>query len=252
MKNSPPTKLTPKPKPNGFTSLGFFGYNLADDKVLCALPTKPCSLPDGAIPLCYANQDTESPTQDQFCGYLKDGDVIPTPGCCNPVCPSSNCPSVPHRQPSPIVSSDGKSLIRITDTSPSGKGFQDVGCVKTCPFDKSTFASKPYCYSNDIDNPNQDQVCAYETGDGSLTVVEGCCDKVCPSPSCPNQNFAPPEMIRNIPIQSPVSKLVKLMLIILAILVVSSLIFSLAGASGDTYIPYKTVFKYPKFYVKEA
>jgi len=199
------------------------GYDLTDDGVLCVFSPSSdvCShLPDGAVPSCYPSQDTQYPDQDQICAYKNGETLVGAPGCCKTVCPSPHCPGIKPRK---ILQSNKK----ITDTSPTGKGLPESGCVKSCAFDTSTFTSKPYCYSNDDSNPNQDQVCAFETGDGSLTIVDGCCDKICPSPSCPNEMFSPPEMVRNTELPTPFSKLIKMMLIFFAILLVSGLIFSL-------------------------
>ena len=197
-----------------------FGYDLMDDPILCTLSKSCHSIPSGAVASCHPNPDSDYPDKDQFCAYQQDGTLIGAPGCCNPPCPSPHCPSTKSSKPKKIYT-------KTTDTSPSINHLPDAGCVKTCAFDKSKFTSKPYCYSNNIENPNQEQVCAYETGDGSLTIVDGCCDKICPSLSCPNEMFSPPEMVRNTILPTPFSKLIRLLLILFAILIVSAIIFSL-------------------------
>ena len=201
-------------------------YDLTDDGTLCVFSplSNACSnLPAGAVPMCYPSQDTKYPTKDQICAYKVGETLVGAPGCCKDICPSPHCPSVKSRK----IVQDAR---KITDTYPTAKGLADSGCVKTCAFDKSTFTNKPYCYSNDDSNPNQEQMCAYETGDGSLTIVDGCCDKICPSSNCPNEMFSPPEMIRNTELPTPFSKLIKLMLILFAILLVSGIIFSLMSS----------------------
>ena len=78
-------------------------YASLDDPLLCSAPLKPCILPEGARPMCYANVDTASPDTDQFCGYIQNGLLYSAEGCCNPVCPSPDCPSVLARPPSGVL-----------------------------------------------------------------------------------------------------------------------------------------------------
>jgi hypothetical protein len=62
---------------------------------------KTCSitLPKGAKPYCYANDD-EHPNEIQICGYEKDGFLIAADGCCDKICPSEQCPE-PLAKPAP-------------------------------------------------------------------------------------------------------------------------------------------------------
>ena len=78
-------------------------YASLDDPIICAAPLKPCILPEGARPLCYANVDTTTPNTDQFCGYIQNGLLYASEGCCNPVCPSPTCPTVPPKPPTGVL-----------------------------------------------------------------------------------------------------------------------------------------------------
>lgn len=92
----------------------------------------------------------------------------------------------------------------------------------------------PYCYSNDPEYPNDNQICAYEQ-DGFLIPSIGCCDKVCPSEHCPSLKgkSAPPQKQLPLGISNPMMKktnkpfpkLIKLVLISFGILLVLAGIF---------------------------
>jgi hypothetical protein len=69
----------------------------------CKPLRKPCVLPPGAKPLCYANKNTTDPNGDQFCGYIQNGFLYAAKGCCTPPCPSENCPNVPKRPPTGTI-----------------------------------------------------------------------------------------------------------------------------------------------------
>ena len=82
------------------TSPVTFRYAARDDPALCTKKT--CKLPPGVTAACYANEDTLFPNQDQFCGYVQDGVMYGAPGCCDPPCPSDDCPSIQPRLPAPF------------------------------------------------------------------------------------------------------------------------------------------------------
>ena len=82
------------------TSPVTFRYAARDDPDACT--TKKCDLPSGVTAACYANQDTLFPNQDQFCGYVQDGVMYGAKGCCDPPCPSDDCPSIKPRIPAPF------------------------------------------------------------------------------------------------------------------------------------------------------
>ena len=72
---------------------------------------KVCSvvLPKGARAYCYANEDSENPNADQFCGYEKDGFMYGADGCCARPCPGEECPDEPPRPPEKVQSRTTKS-----------------------------------------------------------------------------------------------------------------------------------------------
>ena len=64
-------------------------------------------LPKGTKAYCYANEDSESPDTDQFCGFEQHGFVMGAPGCCDYPCPSEQCPGKKKPQKyAPSSSSD--------------------------------------------------------------------------------------------------------------------------------------------------
>ena len=78
-------------------------YASLDDPIICSTPFKPCILPEGVTPSCFANVDTTTPNSDQFCGYVQNGLLYSADVCCNPVCPSPVCPTVTLKPPTGIL-----------------------------------------------------------------------------------------------------------------------------------------------------
>jgi hypothetical protein len=72
----------------------------------CKVPTKACTLPPGAKPLCYANSGTTNPKADQFCGFVQNGTLFAAQGCCTPACPNPRCPDVPPADPTGVIPDD--------------------------------------------------------------------------------------------------------------------------------------------------
>ncbi len=82
-----------------------------DDKKSCdpnmchpVFTGKPCK--------CYTNINTNKPYEDQFCGY-QDGErfVACSPGCCKPMCPRKDCPSVNPRAPDDVVRTQNMNIV---------------------------------------------------------------------------------------------------------------------------------------------
>ena len=113
-------------------------------------------------------------------------------------------------------------------------------CIKSCD---TTLPDgvQPFCYANDDENPDEIQICAYES-EGFLIPANGCCSKICPSEQCP-PSIAPaakperdyPQGVE-IPSRSdknePFPKLMKLILIVFAILLISAGIFLSVDVNG--------------------
>ena len=114
---------------------------------------------------------------------------------------------------------------------------------KVCIFtnDKTTCPRVTACYSNDDEYPNDNQFCGY-LKDGTLFAAPGCCNPVCPSEHCPvlkNTKHDPPAQVPPGTVKpkkndtkvkaEPFPKLLKMLLIILAILLVSAGIFISVG-----------------------
>jgi hypothetical protein len=81
-------------------------FALDQQKSYCRSPSKPCILPPGAKPLCYANRNTKDPNRDQFCAYIQNGFLYGAKGCCTPACPSANCPKIRPKPPTGVLPFD--------------------------------------------------------------------------------------------------------------------------------------------------
>ena len=105
--------------------------------------------------------------------------------------------------------------------------------------------AKALCYANaGTKDPNGDQFCGY-IQNGFLYAAKGCCTPACPTTDCPSVPPKPPTGVLPFDVELspelvkeqatvikdtgmlPVPKLVKLILVILAMLVVSALLLSL-------------------------
>lgn len=123
--------------------------------------------------------------------------------------------------------------------------YDDVDQAGTCIIKPNTECPKGItttCYSNDDEHPNDNQFCGYIDKNGTLLPALGCCDPVCPSEHCPSlkdKKHDPPAQVppgtvkpkKNDTIvkAEPLPKLLKMLLIILAILLVSAVIFISVG-----------------------
>jgi hypothetical protein len=83
-----------------------FALSQEENNMYCKQPLRPCVLPPGAKPLCFANAGTTNPNGDQFCGYIQNGFLYSAKGCCTPACPNADCPSVAPRPPTGTVPID--------------------------------------------------------------------------------------------------------------------------------------------------
>ena len=81
-------------------------FTLDREESYCKPPSKPCILPPGAKPLCYANKGSKNPNSDQFCGYIQNGMLYGAEGCCTPACPSANCPNINPTPPTGVLPFD--------------------------------------------------------------------------------------------------------------------------------------------------
>ena len=81
-------------------------FALGQEESYCKSPSKPCILPPGAKPLCFANKGTKNPNGDQFCGYIQNGYLYGAKGCCTPACPTANCPSISPKPPTGVLPFD--------------------------------------------------------------------------------------------------------------------------------------------------
>ena len=111
----------------------------------------------------------------------------------------------------------------------------DVSCTDPC-----TIKQQASCYANpDTEHPNKDQYCGYQSPDGTMMGLQlSCCTPSCPSEHCPD---VPPRKPTPLPPGAklpkkgkivkaePLPKLLKMLLIILAILLVSAGIFISVG-----------------------
>jgi len=83
-----------------------FALSQEDNNMYCKQPLKPCVLPVGAKPLCFANGGTTNPNGDQFCGYIQNGFLYSAKGCCTPACPNADCPSITPKPPTGVLPTD--------------------------------------------------------------------------------------------------------------------------------------------------
>jgi len=112
-------------------------------------------------------------------------------------------------------------------------------CTDACTV-PDNIKQKAACYANpDTERPNKDQFCGYQTPDGTMMGLSlSCCTPSCPSEYCPD---VPPKKPTPLPSGAklskkskivkaePLPKLLKMLLIILAILLVSAGIFISLG-----------------------
>lgn len=89
-KSSTKSPVAAKPKSSTKTPVA----DVPSCSTKCSIP-----LPKGVTAHCYANDDTQYPTKDQFCAFEQDGFLEEAPGCCTTVCPSEICPSVKPADP---------------------------------------------------------------------------------------------------------------------------------------------------------
>lgn len=75
-------------------------------------------LPKGTKAYCYANEDSERPDTDQFCGFEQHGFVMGAPGCCDYPCPSEQCPGKKKPQKYAPSSSSDEDKEKPKDDAP--------------------------------------------------------------------------------------------------------------------------------------
>lgn len=108
-----------------------FALSQEDNNMYCKAPVKPCVLPPGTKPLCFATSGTKKPDSDQFCGYIQNGFLYAAKGCCTPACPTTDCPGVPPRPPTGVIPFDVELSPELVKEQASKKAVvkEDTGML---------------------------------------------------------------------------------------------------------------------------